>query len=161
MQRHCEERSDEATKNIALGLDRTPGTAGQMTDSRLREKYFEALGVQKNAASESSKLEAALKRAHEIRQFELDLYWKRATYFWALEGAVFAAFALLWRDTPVDTRLLAVAPAIAGEGDHAKHGGGGAGEASLPPRFVARSAVPLPRFAREDESAPTLISSYM
>lgn len=31
------------------------------------------------------KLKEAYKRAHEIRQFEIELYWKRATYFWAFE----------------------------------------------------------------------------
>ena len=31
------------------------------------------------------KLKEAYKRAHEIRQFERKLYWKRATYFWAFE----------------------------------------------------------------------------
>ena len=80
-----------------------------MTDSAVRKKYFEALGVQEDAGSERDKLEAALRRAHEIRKFEIDLYWKRAMYFWALEGAAFAAFALLWHDTPADTRPLAVA----------------------------------------------------
>jgi hypothetical protein len=41
--------------------------------------------------------EAALKRAHEIRQFEIELYWKRANYFWILQAAVFAAIGLTWR----------------------------------------------------------------
>jgi hypothetical protein len=42
---------------------------------------------------------AALTRSHEIRQFEIDLYWKRATYFWLLQGAVFAAVGLTWKNT--------------------------------------------------------------
>ena len=33
-----------------------------------------------------------LDRAHDIRKFEIDLYWKRATYFWTLIGAAFVAF---------------------------------------------------------------------
>ena len=33
-----------------------------------------------------------LDRAHDIRKFEIDLYWKRATYFWTLIGATFVAF---------------------------------------------------------------------
>jgi len=40
---------------------------------------------------------AALERAHEIRQFEIELYWKRANYFWLLQAAVFAAVGLTWR----------------------------------------------------------------
>ena len=33
-----------------------------------------------------------LDRAHDIRKFEIDLYWRRATYFWTLIGAAFVAF---------------------------------------------------------------------
>ena len=35
---------------------------------------------------------AALDRAHTIRQFEIELYWKRATYFWAIIAVAFAGF---------------------------------------------------------------------
>ncbi len=41
--------------------------------------------------------EAALNRAHQIRQFEIELYWKRANYFWILQAAVFAAIGITWR----------------------------------------------------------------
>ncbi len=34
----------------------------------------------------------ALKYAHEIRKFEIDLYWKRAAYFWTFIGAAFAGY---------------------------------------------------------------------
>jgi hypothetical protein len=34
----------------------------------------------------------ALKYALDIRKFEIDLYWKRATYFWAFIGATFAGY---------------------------------------------------------------------
>lgn len=34
----------------------------------------------------------ALERALDIRKFEIELYWKRATYFWAFIGATFAGF---------------------------------------------------------------------
>ena len=33
-----------------------------------------------------------LRRADEIRKFEIELYWRRATYFWTLIGAAFLAF---------------------------------------------------------------------
>ena len=33
-----------------------------------------------------------LDRAHDIRKFEIGLYWRRATYFWTLIGAAFVAF---------------------------------------------------------------------
>jgi hypothetical protein len=40
----------------------------------------------------STHAEAALKHALDIRKFEIDLYWKRATYFWLLNGAAFAGY---------------------------------------------------------------------
>lgn len=42
--------------------------------------------------------EAALERSHDIRKFEIELYWKRANYFWLLQAAVFAAVGLIWKD---------------------------------------------------------------
>ena len=38
----------------------------------------------------------AYNRAHEIRKFEIELFWKRATYYWAFIFAAFTAhFTLL------------------------------------------------------------------
>src|SRR5258708_731945 len=34
----------------------------------------------------------ALKHALDIRKFEIDLYWKRAAYFWTFIGATFAGY---------------------------------------------------------------------
>jgi tRNA A-37 threonylcarbamoyl transferase component Bud32 len=34
----------------------------------------------------------ALKQALDIRKFEIDLYWKRATYFWAFIAVSFAGY---------------------------------------------------------------------
>ena len=39
--------------------------------------------------------EKALERAHDIRKFEIGLYWKRTTYFWTLLATVFAGFFLI------------------------------------------------------------------
>ena len=36
--------------------------------------------------------ETALEKALDIRKFEIDLYWKRATYFWLLNGAAFVGY---------------------------------------------------------------------
>jgi hypothetical protein len=38
-------------------------------------------------------LKEALKQAYEIRKFEIELYWKRATYFWTFIGAAFVGYA--------------------------------------------------------------------
>jgi hypothetical protein len=37
---------------------------------------------------------AALQYAHDIRKFEIELYWKRAAYFWAFIAASFAGYGL-------------------------------------------------------------------
>lgn len=37
----------------------------------------------------------ALQSALDIRKFEIDLYWKRATYFWAFIAATFAAYGAI------------------------------------------------------------------
>lgn len=42
-----------------------------------------------------NKEEEALKQALDIRKFEIDLYWKRATYFWTIIGVIFAGYFLL------------------------------------------------------------------
>jgi hypothetical protein len=46
-----------------------------------------------SAFAETSSREEAFRQAVDIRKFEIDLYWKRATYFWTFIGAVFAGFA--------------------------------------------------------------------
>lgn len=58
---------------------------------------------------------AALNRAHEIRKFEIELYWKRAAHFWLLQAAVFTAIGLTWRfSTSVLSPLVPVALAALG-----------------------------------------------
>jgi hypothetical protein len=42
---------------------------------------------------DDSIIEEALKQAYEIRKFEIELYWKRATYFWTFIGAAFIGYA--------------------------------------------------------------------
>jgi hypothetical protein len=52
----------------------------------------------------------ALKHALDIRKFEIDLYWKRATYFWLLNGAAFAGyFAVANSSTPRHDMLVTIA----------------------------------------------------
>lgn len=43
---------------------------------------------------------AALQRALDIRKFEIDLYWRRATYFWTLIGASLLAYGAAQALTP-------------------------------------------------------------
>lgn len=47
--------------------------------------------------------EAAFNKAWEIRNFEIEMYWRRATYFWAFIASTFAAyFALISRTAPAN-----------------------------------------------------------
>jgi hypothetical protein len=75
----------------------------------IRKTYFEKLGLCPDNEGDRPKRRSAFRRAHEIRTFEIDHYWKRATYFWALEAAIFVAFAAMWRITGTGGQLLAVA----------------------------------------------------
>jgi hypothetical protein len=53
-----------------------------------REQYNEAFCDPERRAG-------AFDRALDIRKFEIDLYWKRATYFWTLITATFAGYFAL------------------------------------------------------------------
>lgn len=62
-----------------------------------RDFYLLRLGCK--PATRSKKMqEAALSRAYELRSFEIELVWKRATYFFLSQAAVFAAFGYTLRD---------------------------------------------------------------
>jgi Protein of unknown function (DUF2934) len=58
-------------------------------------RYFHALRI--DASTKPQMLKSALARANKNRDFEIEHYWKRATYFWAFQVAIFAAFGFLWR----------------------------------------------------------------
>lgn len=75
----------------------------------------EKIGFQNEATGEIGEIdlnrdqrEAALGRAHEIRRFEIELYWKRASYFWVLQAAVFAAVGFTWQSN--ETAIAPVVP---------------------------------------------------
>jgi hypothetical protein len=69
--------------------------SGAAVESDPRKIYLETLNLR--GTKKKKARETALQRAHEIRQFEIELYWKRANYFWLLQAAVFAAVGLTWR----------------------------------------------------------------
>ena len=62
--------------------------------SELRDQYFATLKI---GETDTLKRRRALNRAYALRTFEIEHYWKRATYFWGFQIAIFAAFGLLWR----------------------------------------------------------------
>jgi hypothetical protein len=75
----------------ALGLT-TPATSKRKASKAIADGSTPFIDEDKEARR------AALQRSHEIRQFEIELYWKRATYFWVLQAAVFTALGLIWKD---------------------------------------------------------------
>lgn len=54
-----------------------------------QEKYEEDFGIDPPCPR---KLKAALEKALDIRKFEIELYWKRASYFWTLIAATFVGY---------------------------------------------------------------------
>lgn len=60
-------------------------------------EYKFRFGVKKFRARnlKRDRLASALDRAHEIRKFEIELYWKRTAYFWTLLAAIFAGYFVL------------------------------------------------------------------
>jgi hypothetical protein len=69
--------------------------------SNLRQRYFRTLDVEPTETNEK-KLKQALDRAYQQRTFEIEHYWKRATYFWGFQIAIFAAFGLFWKAQATD-----------------------------------------------------------
>ncbi|MEI7236419.1 hypothetical protein WCU73_02475 [Pectobacterium brasiliense] len=64
------------------------------------------------------KLREAYNKSHDIRKFEIELYWKRATYFWTLTAALITFLGLtvtayLGKSNIVDpTKILSIGLAI-------------------------------------------------
>ena len=69
------------TDKAILPIDRTQSeTITERITPEQYSQYFQRKGKK------------ALERAQDIRKFEIDLYWRRATYFWIFIGAIFVGF---------------------------------------------------------------------
>ena len=60
-----------------------------------KNEYFRKMFGPDAPDRSDEKIVAALERAHDIRKFEIDLYWRRGLYFWGFNLAVFTSFGLL------------------------------------------------------------------
>ncbi|EPM5497418.1 hypothetical protein [Vibrio fluvialis] len=60
-----------------------------MTNMYDKSEYIKRFETDK---SHSILLQSAFIQAADIRKFEIELYWKRATYFWALIAVTFAGY---------------------------------------------------------------------
>ncbi|HYA13210.1 MAG TPA: hypothetical protein VEF33_02610 [Syntrophales bacterium] len=53
----------------------------------------------------SEKLKAAFNQVSDIRKFEIELYWKRAGYFWALIAVAFAGYFAILSSQHIPTKF--------------------------------------------------------
>jgi hypothetical protein len=69
-----------------------------LTPDQYKKQFDEPSEWNKDTQKESdSRAGRALAYATDIRKFEIELYWRRATYFWAFIGAAFAGYALTYK----------------------------------------------------------------
>lgn len=68
------------------------------------ERQF--VGIVPPGDARTLKAERALNLALDIRKFEIELYWKRATYFWTFIGAALAGYALVYKTSNGDSSWL-------------------------------------------------------
>ncbi|RCW81636.1 hypothetical protein DER71_1231 [Halanaerobium sp. DL-01] len=80
-------------------------TLGEKSNDNNKDETFLDEDENKNLKKRQKK---ALEKSLDIRKFEIELYWKRATYFWAFIAASFAGyFTILSKSiTRKDTSLL-------------------------------------------------------
>jgi len=60
------------------------------------------------------KIKEAYHKSHDIRKFEIELYWKRAGYFWAFITTIIAIFGLCIKDKCEDYFILSPIVATVG-----------------------------------------------
>lgn len=69
---------------------------------------FSGKDYKENFLDDPKKNEKALAYALDIRKFEIDLYWKRASYFWTFIAATFAGFITLQASSSLNKTDLSV-----------------------------------------------------
>ena len=67
----------------------------ELSENQKQKKYFKA--VFGTYYPDRERIDAALRLAHEIRQFEIRLYWQRSLFFWGFILALFTAFFVIWQ----------------------------------------------------------------
>ncbi|MBL0919023.1 MAG: hypothetical protein IBJ14_09980 [Hydrogenophaga sp.] len=68
-----------------------------LTEAQYKAAFAEPEGRDSPEKEADSRAGRALAFALDIRKFEIELYWKRATYFWGFIAAAFAAYALTYK----------------------------------------------------------------
>jgi len=70
---------------------------------RMYSKDYDKVFRNKNYEARCQK---ALEKAEEIRRFEIELYWRRASYFWTVLTAIFAAYFIVIEISSVPQRYM-------------------------------------------------------
>lgn len=65
------------------------------------KKYFEQFFTD-TTLEQNKIIESALRTALDTRKFEIELYWKRATYFWAFIAAMFVAYFTVYNSDKIN-----------------------------------------------------------
>jgi hypothetical protein len=68
-----------------------------LTEEQYKAAFAEPSGRNPSEKEADSRAGRALAFALDIRKFEIELYWKRATYFWGFIAAAFASYALTYK----------------------------------------------------------------
>jgi hypothetical protein len=72
-----------------------PKQSRKTSEKKTLEAYLKY--VFRTTEPDPRRIEAALNRAHEIRQFEIRLYWQRNLYMWGFMLALFTAYGYLYQ----------------------------------------------------------------
>lgn len=59
------------------------------------DKYNKYFGITKFTTKPTDKHIRAFTQVADIRKFEIEMYWKRATYFWTIIAVTFTGFFAL------------------------------------------------------------------
>ena len=70
-----------------------------------KDEYLKQFESEEKSEIDSKHLEA-YRVAIDTRKFEIELYWKRATYFWAFIAVTFAGYGLVYRLPPNERGFL-------------------------------------------------------
>lgn len=65
----------------------------------IRERYLRMVGIAGQDSDSFAMRREAYRIAHDIRKFEIELYWRRATYFWGFHAAFLAAAGIVLSGT--------------------------------------------------------------
>lgn len=79
-----------------------------MPTNNISDDEYRAAFIEDKTTTSESIHSKALERALDIRKFEIELYWKRATYFWTFIAATFAGFVAIQASSSANKENMSV-----------------------------------------------------